>query len=365
MPADKESKRQPLLADVFVGHNPKLSVVQQAVFDRIRNRVRSARRFVFDDAGLVRAAEVMRDIPELLIREQQFARAPYDLTWIEIGNFRLWGNVIVGREPDATSDEQIGYLIDHGNVYVVSGGTHANPSWMPALLPLYYKLHQPWGFQQQIEFAQAAGMSRMQLDGFLWGETIYKLVGSDVQNSSEPTFNSRALREHHTCDLLPTRPSIDRAHTIRLMTDGSAGDLRNVIGLLLLLNRPSLTRYVREVGHHRGFIKGKLRPYLSHTVVTIPVDPVPTLRKIGTAEGEGIIRRRHEVRGHYCHDWDAREYAKIGCVHEWEVMPHPDDDIDDPNHWQCKICDGKRWWRLQHERGTAQIGFVAKHYEVS
>lgn len=358
-------KREPLLADKFVANVSKQVVVHPVTLERIRNRVRSAKRFVLDPEGIVRAAEVMRDIPDLLIREQQFARAPYDLTWIEIGNFRLWWKTVTGREPHDTADEQIGYFIDHGNAYVVTGGTDSPLAYDVALLPLYYKLHQPWGIAQQIEFTQMSGLSRMEIDGFLWGESVYKLIRRRDSNDEFARFrNVKSLREHHGCDVMPLSKGMDKAKVVRSITDGSAGDLRNIIGLLLLMNRPSLTRYVREFGHQRGFIKGKLRPFMSHTVVTIQVDPQPVLRKIGTAEGEGVPRRRHEVRGHYCHDYDAREYAKIGCIHEWQVDPHPDDDPSEPDHWLCKVCSGKRWWRHAHERGTAQIGYVNKDYEI-
>jgi len=56
--------------------------------------------------------------------------------------------------------------------------------------------------------------------------------------------------------------------------------LRNIIAVLLVMNRPSLTKYVRTSTPGRGFFKGKVLPYLSHTTVTIDLDARPTLKLI-------------------------------------------------------------------------------------
>jgi hypothetical protein len=145
------------------------------------------------------------------------------------------------------------------------------------------------------------------------------------------------------------------------------GDLRNVIACLLMLNRPTITKYVDDLPQSRGWLKNKLVPYWSHTTVTINLDPKPILRLIGTDRESGVTKRRHEVEGHYCHDKEWRDYGTIaGCIHE-----PIDTDADwiplvgvyapsTVEHWVCKVCGGKRWWRSEHLRGDANKGWVIK-----
>ena len=153
---------------------------------------------------------------------------------------------------------------------------------------------------------------------------------------------------------------------------GAIGDLRTIMAILLMLNRPSLTRYDQSLGHVRGFIGNKLRPYMAHTTVKISLDPVPLLRLVGTPQDDGTPKRRYEVRGHYCHDQTARDYMRIaGCIHDWhpthkDWTPWPAAHLDEADNWVCAVCEGKRWWRKEHTRGDSLVGYVEHDaYEVS
>jgi hypothetical protein len=371
-------KRQLLLADEFLASRREF-IVDTNTESRVRSRVLSARRFVLDWQATERAASIMNDIPELLIREQQFARAPYPVTWIEFP-FEPWWQALTGKEPLFDADTQIGYLVDNDNVYVISGSAVEK---CPALMPLYYQLHHPWPMQDQLDFTALAGISRIGLDGFLWGESIYKLMANkDRPEEFKPLHEQqqRILRDNHSCNVLPLGPKgiqVGRKQIIQRMVNASAGELRNIIGLLLLMNRPSVTEYVRDVGRHRGFVRGKLRPYLSHTVVTIKLDAKQILRQV-SAQGEAAEKRRHEVRGIYCHDEEYRKGTKAGCIHEWTEHPdYIDEALDEKrwhtnqrgetefDNWQCVHCHGHRWWRDNHERGNAAIGYVNKTYQIT
>jgi len=98
--------------------------------------------------------------------------------------------------------------------------------------------------------------------------------------------------------------------------------------------------------------------------VTIDIDAVPTMRLIGTPAGDAVPRRRHEVRGHYCHNAEAHDYARIaGCQHEWLAAdafwePLRGTRISDANHWVCDACGGHRWWQRTHKRGDESRGTV-------
>lgn len=335
---------------------PKDQLVTVQVAEQIQYRIKtSARRFVFDTEASQRFAEVVRDVPDLLVREEQFARAPFDVTWLEIDFIKVT-EVLRGAAVAAeTPDSEIGFLVDHGTVYTVVGGAgDLGPKLN--VVPFIYDLHTEWSVEDQLDFCSKVGTSRGQLDATFWGSTFNK-IDEDTR---------RSLRGRHAMRIAPMHPHLEeRLKKEKILSDmyyQTVGDLRNVITALLLLNRPSLTVYKHEVPHHRTFVRGKLRPYLAHTVISIPLDPRPTLRLVGTPMGDAVPRRRHEVRGHYCHDEKGRGR---GCVHLWEVDLHPDDDPLDPDHWRCKRCEGKRWWRSSHERGSALLGFNKHDYNVT
>jgi hypothetical protein len=143
---------------------------------------------------------------------------------------------------------------------------------------------------------------------------------------------------------------------------GSVGELRNIVAILLMLNRPSITRYANAPAA-RGWIKRKPAPFMAHTSVTIDIDARPTMRLLGTPAGDGVPRRRHEVRGHYCHDHEAHDYRRIaGCQHDWQETDAEWTPADlkpgEAEHWVCRQCSGKRWWRIEHERGRLDQGIV-------
>ena len=124
-------KRKPTLADLFTSHRFTLhdkyrAMVPLKIISGLQHKVAKATKYVFDDEASMRLGEVSRDIPELLVRESRFARAPYDLTWIELNSHVMW-NAIYANRPDklamAAPDHanKIGMLIDGDMVFTVAG----------------------------------------------------------------------------------------------------------------------------------------------------------------------------------------------------------------------------------------------------
>ena len=372
-------KRQPILADRFLAtpRDANAPLVHPKALDQMRSGIMKAERFVLDVEASERIAQVVMDVPDLLVREHRFARAPYDVTWIEYDAFAYW---MTFRNADPkrydangeygdpeTADKLVGFLIDHGRINVVSVGKEANSIAM--VTPLQYRLHTEWPVADQLEFARRSGCSRLGIDAFLWGSSMDNM----------PSDQWRLLRDYNAVEFVPTNPKYDML-VERMMKDagmvnsvrGAVGELRTIIAILLMLNRPSLMRYRNSVPSHRQWLKGKFRPFMSHTTVTVSLDAVAGLRLVGTSNDDPALRRRHRVRGHYCHDQTARDYMRIaGCIHDWQDMdadwhPWPDAPPDEVDHWLCGSCGGKRWWRDAHHRGTAQVGFVAHDgYEVT
>ena len=164
------SRTLPQLADRFL-YTKRRPIVTDRVMDAVKDKIRRARKIVLDEAAVVRVAEVIRDIPDLLVREAQFARAPFETMFVEF-KFDRFYETVAGQSTDENGDAYVGYLIDHDTAYVISGGTAEDPGSHPALLPVAYHLHQPWEMQDQLDFCHEVGTSRAQLDGMLWGESV-------------------------------------------------------------------------------------------------------------------------------------------------------------------------------------------------
>jgi hypothetical protein len=336
---------------------------------QVKRSVAAAHRFVFDEDACRRVAKVVLDIPELLVREHQFARAPFELTWIEWPSWHYWMELRKDDPPrydraggwgnPETADFEVGYLIDHGRINVVSAGMGPKDlNAEPMLIPLQYRLNTEWDLYAKEEFARRVGLPIFGLDAYLWGSTWDDLAEHERED----------LVSLNTAEFLPfsknADPSLQEEGGMAAHLRGSVGDLRTIIALLLILNRPSLTTYV-DVGHRgKTFNRGKLLPLLSHTRVTVSLDLTPTLRLLGTSGGDSVQRRRHEVRNYYKENREARDMARIaGCVHEyiptnadWEAdLATPTDQI---KHWVCSECGGKRWWVRKHHRGNEELGHV-------
>lgn len=348
-------RNAPTLADRFAAGDGGASrrLLKKGAPERAQRRVRDARRFVLDDRAIERFAKVTRDIPDLIAKNLEFAHAPYDITWVEF-EFPRFYEMVTGTRGDENCDSHVGYLYDHGTVSVVTGGTVTQPSLVPSLSPFVYDLHVEWSFEEQLAFAQSMGTSRGQIDAFMWGGAFATIAEE----------NHRALRDHVRIRSLLIDRIADQTSAIWDLMETSSGEVRNIVTLLLLLNRPSLTRYVMDVPSTRGWIRNKVRPFMAHTVVTIPLDPEPTLRLVGTSDDAGVTKRRHEVRGHYCHNAEGRGQR---CEHVWIADDTAVDTGREGRRWRCNVpgCGGKRWWRDAHARGDASKGFVVKDYNIT
>lgn len=352
-----EEKRQPLLIDRVLAATPHdlgRDIMERRVIEHAQGRLKKAKPFLLDAQAVSRFAKVARELPDLVVQQQEFARAPYEVMWVEFDYTQFWSE-LRQDEPDETSDSLVGYLIDHDVVYAFAGGTRENPRKTPVMVPVRFKLHEPWTVESQMQFCQDVKTSRLQIDAWLWGEhAFYNLMDE----------SRRSLRTAHTAELLFGPKFKNHLHEAfhAALVDGSSGDLRNIVTLLLLLNRPQAVRYVRSVDRGRGWVKGKMVPYFGYTTVTLDLDPEPVLRKIGTSGETQDELRRHEVRGHYRHD-DAWKLGSMGlCEHTAvldETSKHPD------RSYRCSKCGGRKWWVPEFLRGNGAKGFIIKQYEVT
>ena len=341
------------LADRFLAQkwNPANQLVHESVQHHVNSLVRRARRIVFDETASRRVGEIGRSVPDLIAENQEFARAPYEVTWIEVDATALVGATAPPPE-DIPADAKVGWLIEGNSVYTIPMDHRYDANLMPFL----YKLGVDWSLESQLAVSAQLAHSRTNLDAFFWGGAI-----TDIK---DPDRNVRALRARNAVEVLPIADYMKKRSQEELriglnsLSMNAAGDLRNILTCLLVLNRPSLVRVVRDQPARRGFIGNKIRPFMSHTVVTIDLEPEPAIRHIGGGDfggGNGAAKRRHEVRGHWCQSSNTAR----SCVHEWARI------AGKKEQYRCQRCDGKRWWRHEHHRGDASLGFVQKTYAAT
>lgn len=311
----------------------------QADYRRLRRVAQTCRRFVFGPEASSRLGEVVRDIPEMLFDNQEFAIAPFDTCSVEIDS-PSFIEAIDGRPQTPDADKYVVYIIDHERVNVLAAGGQRDHG---VICPFEYRLHQPMGAQEQSRLAAELNTSRLGLHAFLWGSTLNHAIRQGRTND---------LKGAHSFDTVPTSPAADKAKIFGWYTPSAQGELRTLIAALLLLNRPSIAKFT-EVPAGRTFNRGKSMQYLSHTNVSIAVDAVPQLRHVHRT-GERGSMRRHEVRGHWKHNREYHEWTDAGCIHEWQHTPSARND----RHYTCAVCDSHRWWTTAFTRGDATKGFV-------
>jgi hypothetical protein len=346
-------KREPLLADKFMAKSFN-GVTTRQFWDTTRSNLMLAKRFVLNHDAARYCAELIRDNPRIIADAQDFAIPPFERTYIELP-FTVWYETLTGKVADADADKWAGYLIVGNSVRSFAGNDDG-----VGLAPIEYRLNQPWSLGQEVEMAQTLGTSRMNFDLFFWGESV-RQFGHVVRKGEghEFEFNDewdaqgvRSLRANHSFTM-HADPRLSLSDLWHRFYNGSAGDLRDIIALLLFLNRTSGTRYEQELGTQPGrWIGRKQSNFLSHRVISFSVNPVPRLVKL--VAGESIRRRLHDVRGHLCHN----EVARVnGCTHEWVEF------ADNHLKWKCE-CGGLRWWRKEHRRGHEAKGLVTSEYKV-
>lgn len=353
LPVYIATKRQPLMADRLLASKLADFPLVHKDQERIRGYLMESKRFVLDNNGAAYMAEIIRENPKMIARDVEFAIPPFPNMYVEIPFLTLYKE-ITGRDPDETADATVGYLFHGPHVFVITSGRDDSP---PLIMPWYYWLNKTWTLQEEIKVAEFLETSRGQIDLFFWGESIPKLTEEEA----------RVFRAHHSMWMMRQNELEDEfiRQMWRTVYDTSAGDLRNIIAAILLLNRSGNVRYDQQFGPHRAMIRNKPRAFLSHTVVKFRLNPVKRVIKGG--RGLGAWRVRHDVKGHWCHDKIARMAQEPGASCRRDEFNDPTHDWNEYgiNEWACVKCKGKRWWRKACKRGTREKGVAKATYEVT
>jgi hypothetical protein len=358
------------IAKRFTADGPHF--VQAAVAAELQAKCRAAEKFVFDESGAAQIGEMAKTMPELLVREAPMAYPPYDLTWIEFPHWRYWQAVASPEEIAqnneqkwGTADHSLGYLIDHGVVTVIPGGTIGDPLREPEIFPIQYHLQTPWTEAGAVEFCQMARISRDLLDAYLWGSTLPHI----------PEGALGTVRQTNRLSILPLKPHsvswLDK-HKRNLMV-GCAGELRTILAFLVMLARPAVQRREAQP-RDRKFVRGKLLPLFGHTTVRIDLDAVAYIRReTKPANGTGTPKRHHHVEGFFRHDQWFHDATELGCEHamqpthrDWSPWPDAPLGTEVRKWWMCAKCGGKAVRVKPHWRGKLAQGLISHdHYKVT
>lgn len=329
-----KTKRSPLLCDMLLAKRPRSNLMSPKVEDQVLDLLVEAKRFVLTPESASYFGQLIHDYPELIAQEMEFAIPPFPLCYFEIPFEPFW-RAVTHREPDATADVNVAYLISGPRVYVMASGRG-----FVQLCPYGYRLNQPLSQEESLAIAKAIAEPRLAIDSIFWGESYPKL---DVDMR-------RALRASHGVEFYC--PEVYKTEVIQFWTHG-AGDVRNIIGLMLLMNRASQLTILSDIPSDRGVIGNKSATFLRHSVVTFKVNPLPRIVKLAPRRSPRGAVREHDVRGHFCHN----RKGKSSCTHQWIEYK--------PNKWRCDVCGGIRWFREAFRRGKRDKGVVKTSYQVT
>lgn len=363
----REVKRQPLLIDEFLS-TPLLPahIMPKNRQEVLRDRLRQAKVFVFDSAATRYASEMMRDHTAHIALDQEFAIPPFPVMYMEYPVRPLFDTL--GQPTDEFGDKDVGYFIDGPRAYVLSrmeAGSNA-AGRKADVLPILYRLNKPFTFDEERRMVETIATSRIGLDDVYWGSLAHKVQSNrNVYRMLRAQHSFEWLYATEYMDYIQQNQSKDPTYESMLqhLLVSGAGDLRNIIGMLLFLNRTSQIRFEESVGPHRGFVGPKPATFLRHNIVRIKLDPKPMLKRL-YGKG-GTWKREHDVRGHFCHDKKARESGHRMAVGDVPQTHEPQWREIHVNYWGCTVCGGKRWHRAPHKRGHREKGEVVKAYEVT
>ncbi len=299
--------------------------------DLVKANVVRAKQFIFDEQSSEIMADFIREAPELVFKNEEFAIPHFDASYYEFDAdlfLAAFGRPQTGTGE--TRDWRVGYLIVDNLMFVISKTfeKHSSPGFL-----LYAIQMGPSKIG-----GKAMPLSRRMAAQLMLGSTSEDL----------PMQMRNDIVEHY--QYINISDGIEDKHLMPTMPDG-AGDLRNVITMILFLYQSKKVIDITDVAPSRGFIKGKQVAYMAKSVVTIHLNEVKTIRK------HILANKRDSPKRHWCIPFYRTVGGSRECDHSWEQYKD--------ERWKCEKCDAKRARIKSYEKGDASKGYVMKHYEVT
>jgi len=356
----------------------------------VRDQVTTARRYYLDDDVTRAAVTLGVQHPEILLQMLRRARTPFRKVWIEWNIAPQLEAAGVERLEDAA--ESVGVLIealdDEKPVYrlteigiTTDGSNHVCPYPFSAV----YNLEDPnflparrsdYDLIQEATGANPVLMRNIFVGSAYVGKTDERYAPMDPEEAEFRKRQCDALTSHVTYGFTPHVGDVYRdILTGRYRFEGAkdqmpvydlyqpivrnllhhnllefSGTWRIAIAMLALLNARDFVASDEpwKAGKSR-IVGGKIMPYLSHHIVKLKLPRRVVEQRMVRQLGESIPRRRHEVGGYWA---ESRKKGDPNCEHVFVQ--------ETPTREACVCCEKKRWWVRDHERGTAELGYVTK-----
>jgi hypothetical protein len=340
----------------------------------VARMIAQARKFVLDDrmssfmADLAYASlPVHRDIKRdraILEGMRILSRLPHKVTWIEY-NLRermkrsvgVYGPINSNKLVPEKAPEKGGWLlIQHEKLesafmaiecisHSTGGRERAEGMWgdlspIPNACPLAYAwttddTRPPWKLLGE--------------DAGTWHKAAWMLTGIPNYDS----YNVGWMRAPWLTDP-GAQKSILQHHVVEDVQHELASDLRYLWALLSAINdTPTEYKVVRPQKGH--MVNRNYKRFVEHTVITLKIPGGKDMTKVAQRITRASRRRAHDVRGFWRKDW--RFPLAALCQHEFE-------DVPDTHLARCKLCQGRKIWIAEHQRGDASLGFVLHDYSV-
>lgn len=297
---------------------------------RLQTLAPRMRQFIFDEEASRKLGHFIRECPDIIVDQLEFARLPYDPCYIEIdliAAHEALGHPTTAMFNPSDPDWRLGFACDGFTVKTLVN-IKADPEAKVAIHGIFdlesggkSVLTPNMGSQEIMLGTSFDYLTPARRETFCkrFGLGYF---GPDGREAEYGKFYKMAVGEGRTF----------------------------AAALLMLYQQRGVT--IGDRPFERRVTRGKLRTFMAHHTVTIHLE-APEMRK-AWAGGHHASPRRHEVRTHYAHRHGTRQ-----CVHEWVKIEDAKNE-----QWRCQRCDRLRWLKRSHLRGDAGKGFVTKSYSV-
>lgn len=304
--------------------------------------------FRIDESTVRKICDLATQDPEKVLSYLPAARAPYDVTWIELDLHRRAAyNYEIATDPSRPGPDtpyQMGHLIRCVTptkylIYTVVSENENNVGM--GLMPIVHmvNLDDDGPPDQMLDVRGMASISEdLDFAVLLAKSMSWGWVSTDEEEVRLP----KAANNHYNIGVDPVfieglrerKRSIHIESIIQSSIGECAGDIRWLICALAAINEvPTVTgREERTSGSFRG--GGRMQPYLKHRTIELQIGRTMTLKKMHKLIGSAAKKRAHRVRRH------VRVYHR-GTAEEFSVWVEP------------------------HVRGDASLGWVHQDYEVT
>lgn len=300
-------------------------------------------RFVMDEDFIDLANHVSQMPIEKLTFLRHTIRPPYDKMWIEWDEHVKQKTAIASGISIKDFPERIGLLIErlpyNESIYKVQTVMFINGTATYCHIGFQYIADYDLPSTALNQYMSTEDKILQTINNTEYSGNI--LINEDYASRNDPemvkrfldgvAFTAGPITEKYVHESinenLPSDQQREANKILRGLMGGEQGSFRFYVTVIGLMN---IFTYTETRGHRERrsrMLNKRIRPYMDYHKVSIQA---PRTRVIDWIEnkGDGIPRRRHQVRGHY------------------------------------RSLNGKQFWIKPHYRGDSSLGYVNKDYVV-